>query len=343
MYQPPNNQGPVAVDQPFSSEDYSKPAPSPEPYANTQGYPQQPAYPNPSEQQQVYPNPTVQQPVYPNTTEQQPVYTNPTVQEPVSYPAPTQTSPLDEKLEPNFNNDLGSATNIDETIHVCMRVGFARKVFGLVAFQLLITTILIGIAKIPAVGEKLRDSPIMYDVSFFVCPIVLIISIIFAYVIRECKTCKFLEMPVLITFTLSMSVMVMYVCAWYDTFIVLLAGILTVPVTVGITAYTFYAKDSFSFCFAFLWGFVVLIFVAVILMIIPAVFSKGCYDIFYVLYCFLGALVYSLYLLWDVSLIFGKLGAEFSVDDYILAAMNIYIDIIYIFLYILSLLGSGKK
>ena len=57
----------------------------------------------------------------------------------------------------------------------------------------------------------------------------------------------------------------------------------------------------------------------------------------------LGVLVYSLYLIYDTQLIIGNVGVQYSIDDYCFAALNLYIDIIYLFIRILQLIGGGSK
>jgi FtsH-binding integral membrane protein len=42
-------------------------------------------------------------------------------------------------------------------------------------------------------------------------------------------------------------------------------------------------------------------------------------------------------------LIIGKFGRQYGIDDYIFAALAIYIDIINIFSFILSLLGKASR
>jgi FtsH-binding integral membrane protein len=42
-------------------------------------------------------------------------------------------------------------------------------------------------------------------------------------------------------------------------------------------------------------------------------------------------------------LVIGKFGREYEIDDYIFAALSIYIDIINIFSFILSLLGKTSN
>jgi FtsH-binding integral membrane protein len=55
-------------------------------------------------------------------------------------------------------------------------------------------------------------------------------------------------------------------------------------------------------------------------------------------YALLGALVFCGYILFDTSRIVHK----FGYDDYIIAAIDLYLDIINLFLFILDLLGRSK-
>ena len=65
----------------------------------------------------------------------------------------------------------------------------------------------------------------------------------------------------------------------------------------------------------------------------------------YVLYCCLGVLLYSLYLIIDTMMICGGKSMsgnniQCSMDDYIIGALMLYLDIVMLFVYILRLLGS---
>lgn len=53
-----------------------------------------------------------------------------------------------------------------------------------------------------------------------------------------------------------------------------------------------------------------------------------------------GLIVFCIYLIYDVQLIVGKNNIKFSEDDYILAAINLYVDIIAIFIRILAIVGT---
>lgn len=55
------------------------------------------------------------------------------------------------------------------------------------------------------------------------------------------------------------------------------------------------------------------------------------------------AVVYSVYLLVDTQLILGGRHRQLSLDDHILGAIILYVDIISLFLKILQLLGKKKN
>lgn len=55
------------------------------------------------------------------------------------------------------------------------------------------------------------------------------------------------------------------------------------------------------------------------------------------------AVVYSVYLLIDTQLVLGGRHHQLSLDDYILGATIIYVDIISLFLKILRVLGKKKN
>lgn len=59
------------------------------------------------------------------------------------------------------------------------------------------------------------------------------------------------------------------------------------------------------------------------------------------LYCALGAAIFGIYLVIDTQLIVGGGRYNLSMDDYVAGALMLYIDIIQIFLYILSMLGNN--
>eukprot|EP00825_Cyclidium_porcatum_P043831 TRINITY_DN6313_c0_g1_i3.p1 TRINITY_DN6313_c0_g1~~TRINITY_DN6313_c0_g1_i3.p1 ORF type:complete len:125 (-),score=34.16 TRINITY_DN6313_c0_g1_i3:32-406(-) len=75
--------------------------------------------------------------------------------------------------------------------------------------------------------------------------------------------------------------------------------------------------------------------------LISAIFSIiffGNIGIFYVTFCILGALLAGFYFVYHTMLVRGVFNVKIDNDDYILAAMLLYVDLIELFLRILRLL-----
>ena len=57
-----------------------------------------------------------------------------------------------------------------------------------------------------------------------------------------------------------------------------------------------------------------------------------------------GALIFSCYLLYDTQLMMGgKHAYSLSPEEYIFASLNIYLDVINLFLYILMIVGGSRS
>merc|ERR1712151_142410 len=70
----------------------------------------------------------------------------------------------------------------------------------------------------------------------------------------------------------------------------------------------------------------------------------GMYSTAHMIYAALGAILFSFYIVYDTQLIVGGRHKkhQFSVDDYAFAALNLFLDVINLFLMLLSLFGSRK-
>ena len=63
------------------------------------------------------------------------------------------------------------------------------------------------------------------------------------------------------------------------------------------------------------------------------------------LYLLAGVLIFSLYIVYDTQTIVGgeHKNFQFDMDDYVLAALVIYLDIINLFILLLQLLQGGRR
>lgn len=88
-----------------------------------------------------------------------------------------------------------------------------------------------------------------------------------------------------------------------------------------------------------------ILFVAVIVLfifgIISIIFPN---KVLSMVYASIGALIFCCYLVFDVQLMMGgKHKYSISPEEYIFAALNLYLDIINIFLYLLQIVGGSRS
>lgn len=62
----------------------------------------------------------------------------------------------------------------------------------------------------------------------------------------------------------------------------------------------------------------------------------------YTVVAFVIACIYGIFIIFDVQAIAGGRYVELSLDDYVLAALMLYIDIIGLLIYLMALLGKKK-
>ncbi len=90
--------------------------------------------------------------------------------------------------------------------------------------------------------------------------------------------------------------------------------------------------------FTIKWGIIIVLLIAMLML---GIFSIFMWSPFLTnLYCSLGVIVFGIYLVIDTQMIVGGRRLELSMDDYVVGALILYIDIIQIFLYLLQLLSK---
>ena len=83
-----------------------------------------------------------------------------------------------------------------------------------------------------------------------------------------------------------------------------------------------------------------MVVVGVVLMILALVTMFTDNPFLNNLYCAVGIICFGLYLIVDTQMIMGGREVSFGIDDHIIAALHLYIDVIQIFLYVLELLKN---
>lgn len=308
---------------PPQPQGYYQPPPG---YPPQSGYPPQPGYQQAPPPQQGYP--------YDVEANKPPPYTSTYVygeQPQAPPPPPPQNYAETDSMLPSDNNDPGISSFSDKSV----RQGFIRKVYSILFCQLLVS---IGVVCLFVLSKPV-NAYVRQSVGLFwfawVGALVLMIVIACCENVRRTFPLNFILLGL---FTLFESFLLGVVSAHYQVEEVLLAMGIVAVVTLAITIFAFQTKYDFTMMGGCL-------FVALIVLI-----CFGFLTIFFhskivrLIYACLGALIFGLYLVMDTQLMMGG-NKKYSIspEEYIFAALNLYIDIIMLFLYILEIIGIAKN
>lgn len=211
--------------------------------------------------------------------------------------------------------------------HIYVRLGFLRKVFGIVTAQLALTAVVSAALMMSETASNyVKSSPWMMITSVLLT-FVLIIALHFKS--RETPT----NFILLGLFTLSEAFMVGVAVTQYSVASVVTAFALTCAVTVALAAYTLQSKRDFSSWGAGLFS---VLFILLLASLLQIVLQSTALD--FALSCG-GAALFSLFIVYDISMIMHRVSAE----EYIQASISLYLDVINLFLHLLRIFGERKQ
>jgi len=212
-----------------------------------------------------------------------------------------------------------------------------KKVYSILTVQLLITLGMGFISVNTAFGDfQMRNTWL------------LITSVIFALVISLVMVCCHnvaRKVPtnyiLLFAFTLCEGYGISAICKAYSlkgqTDLVLIALGLTAGMTFALTLYAMTTKSDIT-----TWGGTLFaLAMGLLFMSILALFTSLKWV--HIIISVLTIICYAIYLVFDTQLIMGGKRFQLEIDDYIIAALQLYLDVIILFLEILKLLAATEK
>ena len=215
-----------------------------------------------------------------------------------------------------------------------MRLNFIKKVYLILTVQLIFTAGLVTLACFhDPFARFMHENKWLFWVCFAV-------SIILMYVLACVRTAA-RKVPInfilLAIFTFAQGYIVAFTTTMYDPTTVFIAAVLTAAVVVALTIYACTTKTDFTVCGG-------LLFVAVMILFVASLISMFFYNKWVsIVISALSVIVFSVYLIYDTQLILGRGQLKLTIDDYVFAAMTLYIDIIRLFLEILKLVGQARR
>ncbi|XP_063065673.1 protein lifeguard 2-like [Engraulis encrasicolus] len=212
---------------------------------------------------------------------------------------------------------------------------FARKVYSILMIQLLVTLAIVALCVFcEPVKAFVHANPGWYWASYAV--------FLVTYLTICCCSAPRRKFPwniiLLALFTLSFSYMTGMLSSFYNTKSVLLCLGITVLVCLSVTLLSFFTKIDLTSCHGLLAVLSVTVFICGLML--AFVLPLGLVPWLHALYGVLGAILFTMFLAFDLQMVMGNRRYTISPEEYIFATLNIYVDIIYIFSFLLQLFGS---
>ncbi|KAL3648813.1 Protein LIFEGUARD 2 [Castilleja foliolosa] len=215
-----------------------------------------------------------------------------------------------------------------------LRWSFIRKIYTIVSIQLLLT--------IAVAALVVTVHPISHFFTSTKVGLVVYILLVITPLIVLCPLHTYYQKhPVnyilLGIFTVSLAFAVGLTCSFTSGKVILEAVILTAVVVVSLTLYTFWAAKrghDFNFLGPFLFGALV---VLMLFGLIQIFFPMG--KISTMIYGCLAAIIFCGYIIYDTD----NLIKRYTYDQYIWAAVALYLDVINLFLALLNILRAADS
>uniref|UniRef100_A0A8C4PXC1 Fas apoptotic inhibitory molecule 2a n=1 Tax=Eptatretus burgeri TaxID=7764 RepID=A0A8C4PXC1_EPTBU len=291
------------------------------------GYPPQPG-PYPGPPPQGYPG----QPGYPPAPQGggQPGFGFPPPSMPL-HPAFGRMGPGNPIQEYNGSENVGQWDDSN------VRRVFIRKVYTILSAQLFVTFGIVAIFSfVMPVKIWVKRHPAAYWASYAV--------FLGTYLALACCTKARRKFPLnfilLSVFTLAMSYLTGMLASFYETYSVLICLGITALVCCAVTLFCFQTKVDFTSCH----GLMFVLLIALFLTGLVAAFTVpfGYIPWIQTVYAGLGAVVFTLFLAFDTQLLLGNRKHSISPEEHIHGALSLYMDIVYIFTFLLQLVGTRE-
>ncbi|KFU89672.1 Protein lifeguard 4, partial [Chaetura pelagica] len=226
----------------------------------------------------------------------------------------------------SIEDDFNYGTNVaSASVHI--RMAFLRKVYSILSIQILLTTVISAIF-LYSTGVK---AFVLERPALVLIPWIGSLAVIVALGFYSHK--HPVNLYLLFGFTLLVALSVAFTVSFFDVSVVLQAFLLTTAVFLGLTAYTLQSKRDFS---KFGAGLFTCLWILIFSSLLRVFFYSETIEL---VVAAAGALLFCGFIIYDTHLLMHRLSPE----EYIQAAINLYLDIINLFLHLLRVLEVFNK
>ncbi|ONM51692.1 Bax inhibitor-1 family protein [Zea mays] len=226
-----------------------------------------------------------------------------------------------------------------------LRWALIRKIYVILSLQLLLTAV------VAAVVVKVRAIPHFFTTTsaglglyifLIILPFIVLCPLYFYHEKHP------VNLILLGLFTVAISFAVGMTCAFTSGKVILESAILTTVVVLSLTAYTFWAVNrgkDFSFLGPFLFAAIIVLLVFALIQARDLSLKHHCvlYILFplgklsQMIYGGLASLIFSGYIVYDTNNIIKR----YTYDQYVWAAVSLYLDVINLFLSLMTLFRAA--
>ncbi len=233
--------------------------------------------------------------------------------------------------------DKGIITGIENP-----RIGFIKKVYGIISMQLILTTFLIYLGQTSLSDFFRSNSPLAICLLIFsiIGSLITMTTIVCYISLARTVPTNYILLGI---FTLCEAYGVAYSTSFFESEHVIVAAFLTTTITLTLTLYAWTTKRDVTVYTGAIWILAWGLLAFSFLMFLLFFWSSTVLTFTSIVVSILGTVIYGFYLVVDSQLIVGGRRYGLGVDDYIIAAVIIYVDIIILFMRILQIVASLSK
>ncbi|XP_068143197.1 protein lifeguard 1 [Drosophila tropicalis] len=226
------------------------------------------------------------------------------------------------------DNDIAYQNGFDDQQ---TRRHFVSKVCMLVAFQMCFTAIVTSSFVFnESWGDWLKEHWWIAVVALCIDMVIIIMMCYCVFLFRK-PPCNYI---LLIIFTCAKSIAISFICVHYAQRLVLYAVGVTALLCIVLTLFAMFAPCDFTSC----WPLVLVALFGLAITGIFFIFFSS--RLFHLIIVCAALIIFSFILVIDIQMIIGgKHSNQYDEDDYVIASISIYCDIIQIFLCLLELFG----
>ena len=231
-----------------------------------------------------------------------------------------------QSIPQNENSDYNNSSDVSDQI----QAGFIKKVYSILSIQLLIVVGAVVLTMTDRRVAKFQRANKEYSWAATILSIILLLVI-------TCITKVARKVPInyilLFIFTGCEAYLVSYACATTKPKLVFMAASMTAAMVLLLTLYACVTDTDFTTLGGILFAFAMALLIGGIFYLI----TKN--KILHIILCVLGVFLCSIYIIYDTQLLLRNKSHSLSPDDYIIAPLFLFVDIIGLFLNLLGIVS----